>query len=100
MGKYQVHRSDANAAAIMATWRGAGATVAVIGRPLDCLVGWRGVNYLVEIKTPRGALRASQRAFLETWRGQAAVVRSVGEALRFLINADKTRRPTGTGDPP
>ena len=84
MGKYQVHRSDGNAQQIIAAWRRVGATVELIGRPTDALVGFRRVNYLFEIKTARGKLRASQAAFLERWRGQVCVVRSVSEALRAI----------------
>ena len=81
MAKYAYHRSDGNAAAIIEAWKRVGATVEPIGRPTDALVGFRGVNYLFEIKTARGRLRTSQAAFLERWRGQAAVIRSVDEGL-------------------
>jgi hypothetical protein len=84
MARWQTHRSDGNAEAIISAWRRVGATVELIGRPTDALVGFRGTNYLCEIKTPRGRLRASQQAFLTRWRGQAQVVRSVAEALAAI----------------
>lgn len=84
MATYQIHRSDANARAIIQAWRQAGASVEIIGRPADCLVGWRGTTYLVEIKTLHGRLRPSQVAFARRWRGQLAIVRSVDRALALL----------------
>jgi hypothetical protein len=57
---------------------------ALIDRPVDALVGFRGVNHLMEIKTARGKLRASQRAFLDGWRGSVSVVRSVEDALTVI----------------
>lgn len=87
MGKYAVHRSDGNTAPIVDAWRKAGATVELIGRPVDVLIGYHGRNFLAEIKTPRGKLRASQTAFLERWRGQVTIIRSVDEALDLLRRA-------------
>lgn len=84
MGRYQVHRSDANADEIIDALRAVGASVEPLGRPVDVAVGFRGVTYLLEIKTRRGAVRPSQRDFLERWRGHAAVVRSADEALKEI----------------
>lgn len=80
MAKYRYHRLDANHREIAQALIQAGATIDEKG-PLDLLVGFRGTNYLLEIKTPRGQLRASQRAFLADWQGHAVVVRSAEEAL-------------------
>jgi len=88
MGKYHVHRNDTNTDAIVEALGLVGATVARLGNPLDLLVGFRGRNYLLEVKTAKGKLRASQAAFLEAWDGQAAVVRSVEDALRVIQGAD------------
>lgn len=93
MAIYQVHRSDANAVEIISALRQAGASVESIGRPLDILVGWRGETYLVEIKTPQGKLRQSQKAFLAAWKGHAMVVRSVDEAMALLGIDLKRKRP-------
>ena len=84
MARWQTHRSDANAKAIIDAWRTFGASVELIGRPLDALVGFRGRTYLVEIKTSKGKLRASQVKFLDLWRGQSAIVRTVDEALKLI----------------
>ena len=84
MARWETHRSDANAEEIIAAWRRVGATVEAIGRPVDVVVGYKGVNYLAEIKTLRGKLRPRQEAFLETWRGQVAVIRTVAEGFRLI----------------
>jgi len=83
VGKYAVHRLDANHREIQSALERVGATVD--GKaPLDLLVGFRGRNYLLEVKTARGQVRASQRAFLTAWKGHAVVVRTVDEALRAV----------------
>lgn len=83
MAKYAYHRLDANHREIRAGLRAVGATVDEKG-PLDLLVGFRGANYLLEVKTATGKLRASQEAFLGHWQGQACVVRDLGDALRAI----------------
>jgi len=47
----------------------------------DLIVGFRGRNYLIEIKTQKGRLNADPRTFHASWRGQVAVVRTAREAL-------------------
>jgi len=83
MAKYAYHRLDANHIDIRDALRKAGCSVNEKG-PLDLLVGRQGHNYLLEVKTARGKLRMSQRAFLAGWRGQAAVVRTVDEAFQVV----------------
>jgi len=83
VGKFTVHRLDANHHAICDALRKVGATVNEKG-PLDVLVGFRGANYLLEVKTARGQLRPTQKAFLAGWKGQACVVRTVEDALAAI----------------
>lgn len=83
MAKYAYHQLDGNHKEIADALIDVGASVTPKG-PLDLLVGFRGVNYLFEVKTAKGKLRASQEAFLARWQGQAVVVRSVAEALAAL----------------
>ena len=47
----------------------------------DIVVGWRGGNFLLEIKTREGRLNKAQKRWHGRWRGQHAVVRNVDEAL-------------------
>ena len=47
----------------------------------DILVGHRGANYLLEIKTLRGRLTRDEEYWHSLWKGQLTVVRTVAEAL-------------------
>lgn len=81
---------DKNQPAIVAALREAGATVEHlhrVGRGCpDILVGFRGVNYLMEIKSPivKVRLTYSQRLWHGTWQGQVIVVRTIADALRVI----------------
>lgn len=84
VAKYLYHQLDANHRDIRAGLEAVGASVDVRG-PLDLVVGFRGVTYLIEVKTAKGKLRASQLAFLARWRGgPAVVVRTMDEALAAI----------------
>ncbi len=76
MSRYLVHQSDQNERAIVAYLEGRGAQVQKIGQPVDLLVTFQGHTGVAEVKTLRGKLRASQRAFLGSWRGVSAVLRT------------------------
>ena len=85
-------RVDANQAAIVAALRAAGASVWIVGLPVDLLVGFRGATVLLEIKTTVGKRAPKparytdlQREFLQSWRGgPVATVTDVDGALRAL----------------
>ena len=81
-------RSDANQPEIVDALRKAGASVysaVSVGHGFpDIVIGFRGVNYLVECKSARGRLTKHQRIFLDDWNGQFAIVRSVEEALKVI----------------
>lgn len=83
MAKYSYHRVDANAEAILTAMEQAGASI-YRGGPLDAIVGIRGDNILIEIKTAKGKLRPSQKAFLARWKGHALVIRTVEEGLKVI----------------
>lgn len=79
---------DANQTEIVHDLQKVGATVRTLqleaeGLP-DLIVGFREVNYLLEIKTDKGELTPAQVAFFLEWRGQKAIVRSSREALAVL----------------
>lgn len=79
---------DDNQAEIVALLRTHGASVAVMsavgqGFP-DLVVGYRGRNYLIEVKMPKGKMTEEQYDFAGHWRGQYAVVRSFDEAAMLL----------------
>lgn len=81
-------RVDANQPEIVAALRQIGATVQHLhevgkGCP-DILVGFRGNNLLMEIKTKRGKLNQSESCWHDKWRGQVTTVHSVDDALGLL----------------
>lgn len=83
MARYSYHQLDPNHRAIRAVLEAVGASVDVKG-PLDLLVGFRGKNYLLEVKAEKGKLRPSQEKFFGRWQGQAVVVRTINDALRAI----------------
>lgn len=83
--KRRFEKVDANQPAIVEALRAAGCSVEVIGKPLDLLVCWRGVTWLMEVKSEDGALTDEQQKFLQRWPGRVSIVRDVGDALRRLI---------------
>lgn len=82
-------RVDANQGQVVDALRQAGATVWVIGLPVDLLVGYRGVTLLMEVKTKAGKLAPKakphtrlQKDFLLSWTGgPVATVTSAEDAL-------------------
>ncbi len=83
-------RVDANQAQIVSALRAAGASVLVIGLPVDLLCGFNGVTMLIEVKNPdsrygkKGA-NENQTVFMQTWRGGAvALVDGPEAALRAI----------------
>ena len=88
-------KRDKNEAAICLALEAVGATVERLsGADLpDLLVGFRGVNTLMEVKQPAGKkggtshrdLLPGQAAWHATWRGAApVVVRTVAEAMAAI----------------
>lgn len=84
---------DANQKEIVAALRKVGASVsstATIGKGFpDLIVGFRGVNYLLEVKTgtkppSERKLTPDQVTFHAAWAGQIAVVNSVEEAFKAI----------------
>lgn len=79
-------KRDKNEAEIVVALRAIGATVAPVSGAgvADLVVGYRGVNFLLEVKGKRGKLTDDQVKFSQTWQGQYAVARTVDEALRAI----------------
>lgn len=76
-------KRDENESEIVSTLRQVGATVEY-GHDIDLLVGFRGVNYLIEVKTGGGKLTPCQIKKIRTWSGKISVVRSPEQALRVI----------------
>ena len=89
--------TDANQSEIVAALRELGATVTVLsqvgyGCP-DILVGFRGINYTMEIKDgskspSRQQLTPAEMRWHNEWQGQRAVVNSISAAIS-VIQGDK-----------
>lgn len=83
-------RVDANQATIVEELRAIGASVLhlhFVGRGCpDILCGFRGNNYLFEIKSPGGKLTKPEAEFLNNWRGQVCVIESAEEAIAILTD--------------
>ena len=85
---------DANQTAVVQALRSVGATVEILsavgkGCP-DLLVGFRGVNYLLEVKdgdkvASAQKLTKDQKQWHAGWRGQKAIVRDPRQAVGLLV---------------
>lgn len=85
---------DANQPTIVAAFRAMGASVtpthtAGQGFP-DLVVGYRGLNLLVEVKDPNAPkrdqkLHEKQTKFHDEWRGQICVVKTLEDAAALLM---------------
>ena len=85
----QAARTDANQPDIIKALRKIGATVFIIGRPLDLLVGFRQKNWLLEVKNPDAPkadrqLTPFQKTFFDTWRGQRDKVETAEAAIKII----------------
>lgn len=82
------HNIDANQNVIVDALRAVGCTVkslAAVGLGFpDLIVGYRGQNFLLEIKSEKGKLRPTQKEFFEWWQGQSDLVREIEEAFRVV----------------
>ena len=82
-------RVDENQKAIVKALEQVGAFVWIIGRPVDLLVGFRGMTILMEVKNPKTSygkkLNVNQKEFFNSWKGGTVCsVDSVESALRML----------------
>lgn len=89
----RIARVDSNQSEIVEALRAIGATVQTLhqvgGGVPDLLVGFRGVNILLEVKDgkkPPSARRLTEAEYSwhVDWRGQVAVVNNVDEAINVL----------------
>ena len=83
---HHFQRSDTNQAGIVEDLRAVGAAVLVVSAvcKFDILVGFRGKNYMFEIKQPGKKLRPAQQEFHDAWRGQIDRVESLEDCLKIM----------------
>jgi hypothetical protein len=87
--------TDENEKEIVAALRDLpGVTVWRIRQPVDLLVGYLGINYLLEVKRPGSETRLTkdQRLFFDTWRGHRTVGTTVDEAIDAIAWQRDTKR--------
>lgn len=85
-------RKDANHVQVVKQLRKAGVSVldiAVLKNCCDIVCGFRGKNYLFEIKDPNKTpsqkrLTPGEEIFHKTWYGQVNVIETVDEALKLM----------------
>lgn len=101
---YRAARRDSNEPAVIAVAKKCGASVIQLdneGVP-DLLLGFRGQNILIEVKTEKGKLTPAQEIFFRTWKGTAVVIRSpeaMENYLTSLVLCDKIIREYSYGRP-
>lgn len=93
---------DTNQAEIVKYLRQIGASVAITsavhkGFP-DIIVGWRGRNYMMEIKASKGKLTADQVEFMGAWKGQYSIARNIEDACDILGIVRPKTKLTGSDD--
>jgi Holliday junction resolvase len=81
-------KTDTNQAEIIRALREVGASVEDThehGRGFpDIVVGFRGENYLMEIKSGKGKLNQREVEWHENWKGSVWVVHTPEQAIRIL----------------
>jgi hypothetical protein len=86
-------RIDANQNEIVSALRKAGASVLITSQLkncFDCLVGYNGVNYIVEIKdgslTPsKRKLTEGEQKFADNWKGgKYYIIESIEDAIKMI----------------
>lgn len=77
-------KRDGNEAPIVQALRKAGATVWLLDRPVDLLVGYGGRLTALEVKTDRGRLTDEQAAICQFNDLPVYVVRTPEDALRAI----------------
>lgn len=87
-GRYAA-KVDVNQKEIVAALRKMGASVCLLhtvgGGTPDLLVGFRGQNMLMEVKTEHGRLTPCQLEFMDAWRGDGVhIVKTPEEAVNAI----------------
>jgi len=91
MRKHRRHASDLNQPDFIHALKQIGCTVECIGEPVDLLVGYRKRNFLIECKSPKGALTPTQKKFFADWKGQVRKCKSAEEAIKLVTESYKVQ---------
>jgi hypothetical protein len=102
----RARRIDTNQPQLVKQMRQVGMSVFVtsmIGKGfVDCVCGYRGINFLLEIKDPsqppsKRKLTDDEQAFHDSWRGNTHVVETIFDVMRILNEVNKTAERTASG---
>jgi len=90
-------KRDASEPEIVNTLQSLGCTVERMDRPCDLLVGYRGVNYLIEAKTAGTQygkkLNDAQQKFNDGWRGSKIIIlHSSVDAMDWFVSLKNERQ--------
>jgi len=85
INRYNAKR-DANEPGIIEVFERMGISVFRLDRPVDLLLGYNGLNYLVEVKVPRGKLNKNQVKFAKTFKGHFSTIKTTEEATCLANN--------------
>jgi Holliday junction resolvase len=81
-------RVDNNQKEIVDALRQLGCSVLILSRVgFDCpdiLVGYKGVNYLIELKRRGGQISTGQWEFKQKWKGQTGIAFSLDECKKII----------------
>lgn len=89
----RIRRTDGNQTEIVETFRALGASVQhlhIVGKGCpDILVGYMGINSLIEIKDgskppSKQALTKEEAEWHDSWRGQVAIISTTDQAIEYL----------------
>ncbi len=82
-------RTDSNQSEILDALRAIGCSVFVTSHVrgfVDIVVGYRGINYLFEIKTLKGKVNKTQTKLHSEWQGKIHVVRCIDDCISIFNN--------------
>jgi hypothetical protein len=84
---------DGNQPAIVEALKRIGAKAYYLKKPVDLLVGYRGKNYVIEVKNKNGKdeMTTEQAEFMATWPGEVHVVYTPEEAVAVVIGPEAMR---------
>lgn len=91
-GQYK-NKRDTNEASIVKILRGYGISVEHLDKPVDLICGYRGADYLVEVKAGNAGLTVPQEIFYESWGGSMTILRSVDDAHKWASEIVKKNDP-------
>jgi hypothetical protein len=88
-------RVDSNQASVVQALRDSGCTVQclhMVGRGCpDLLVGYKGMNLLLEVKVGDAKLTDDEKKWHESWAGEVIITRTPGHAVQIVRLAFITR---------